>query len=92
METVLWSFDPADGDGANSYAEVITDQNGNLYGTTESGGTNQSGTVFEVSPPSKRQRQWTEKLLWSLGGKGDGTFPRSGLLADQQGNSFGWVY
>jgi len=88
-ETVLWSFDPADGDGANSYADLIADPSGNLYGTTEGGGTNQSGTVFEVSPPSGRQRQWTEKVLWDLGAKGDGTFPRSGLLADVKGNLYG---
>ena len=52
-ETVLYSFDHYDGD----WAGLIFDATGNLYGTTEYGGTNQCdgplpgcGTVFELSP------------------------------------------
>jgi uncharacterized repeat protein (TIGR03803 family) len=45
--TVLYSF-TGDSDGANPYAELIMDANGNLYGTTEFGGANRNGTVFKI--------------------------------------------
>ena len=47
-ENVLWSFG-SPGDGANPYAGLI-EVGGKLYGTTSAGGTNNAGTVFEVSP------------------------------------------
>ncbi|HEX8814327.1 MAG TPA: choice-of-anchor tandem repeat GloVer-containing protein [Terriglobales bacterium] len=49
-ETLLHSFDPATGDGLQSTSGVVFDQNGNMYGTTEDGGTTGSGVVFEISP------------------------------------------
>ena len=48
-ETVLYSFaGPTDGD--LPYAGLIFDAAGNLYGTTEQGGTANHGTVFEIIP------------------------------------------
>jgi uncharacterized repeat protein (TIGR03803 family) len=48
-ETVLWSFaGPGDGEGPN--ADLMRDQAGALYGTTESGGANDRGSVFKVTP------------------------------------------
>jgi uncharacterized repeat protein (TIGR03803 family) len=47
-ETVLYSF--SDGDGGGPEGGVIFDTTGNLYGTTTYGGTNDAGTVFEVTP------------------------------------------
>ena len=38
--------------GIYPYAGLIADANGNLYGTTEGGGLNGDGTVFELSPIS----------------------------------------
>ena len=44
-------FSPQDSaDGGSPYAGVIVDASGNLYGTTTIGGTNDSGTLFELSP------------------------------------------
>ena len=50
METVLHSFNNNGTDGATPYAGLILDRSGNLYGTTEYGGTDNSGTVFEITP------------------------------------------
>jgi hypothetical protein len=52
--TVLHNF-PGSPDGGEPAANLIFDKQGNLYGTTQFGGTGQScqrgcGTVFEVSP------------------------------------------
>ena len=38
-------------DGGGPYAGVTIDASGNLYGTTTFGGANDSGTLFELSPP-----------------------------------------
>lgn len=65
------------------------DSKGNLHGTTEFGGANQTGTVFELSPATGGG--WTETVIYTFGpsGKGDGQFPASGLTFDAQGNMFG---
>lgn len=34
--------------GANPYGSLIADANGDLFGTTQAGGPNQAGTVFEL--------------------------------------------
>lgn len=46
--TVVHSFDNTD--GANPFAGVIQAKDGNFYGTTYGGGTNLSGTVFQLTP------------------------------------------
>jgi uncharacterized repeat protein (TIGR03803 family) len=37
-------------DGANPFGGVIVDSSGNLYGTTESGGANGDGVIYEITP------------------------------------------
>ena len=49
----LYSFcaQPNCADGRNpGYGDLVMDENGNVYGTTERGGPNSSGTVFKVDP------------------------------------------
>jgi uncharacterized repeat protein (TIGR03803 family) len=48
-EEVLHNFNYNGTDGNYPYAGLIFDKNGNLYGTTSSGGTYYSGTVFEIT-------------------------------------------
>jgi len=49
-EKVLWSFTgPPDGRGPSQGA-LVQDKKGNLYGSTEYGGTNNFGAVFKVPP------------------------------------------
>lgn len=46
-ETILHTFSGGN-DGAISYADLIRDQAGHLYGTTLKGGPSNLGTVFEL--------------------------------------------
>jgi uncharacterized repeat protein (TIGR03803 family) len=50
-ESIVHSFTGySAGDGADPYGGPILDSAGNLYRTTVSGGSANSGTVFEITP------------------------------------------
>jgi uncharacterized repeat protein (TIGR03803 family) len=87
-ETVLYSFGSHAWDGTNPTGGVVLDANGNLYGTTDSGGEhNQNGTVFELDTTGK------ETVLHSFsGGRTDGAQPQGGLAFDAHGNLYGTTY
>jgi uncharacterized repeat protein (TIGR03803 family) len=92
-ETVLYSFGLQNGDGTQPTSGLVMDSKGNLYGTTEFGTANDTGTVFELSPASGGG--WTETVLHTFGpnGKGgDGNYPASDLALDAQGNLFGTTF
>ena len=76
-------------DGALPVADLILDAAGNLYGTTEEGGANNDGVVFELSASGG---SWTETVLYSFTGGDDGRYPRSGVLFDPAGNLYGATY
>jgi uncharacterized repeat protein (TIGR03803 family) len=87
-ETTLWDF-TGGADGGNSYASLIIDTSGNLYGTATRGGTNvPDGVVFELSPPGNTGGAWTETTIWNFTG-GDGAHPAAALIADKLGNLYG---
>ena len=84
-KTVLHEFTGADGNEP-LYGNLIFDQAGNLYGTTEAGGAHDLGTVYELSPSNGG---WTESVLWSFTGGDDGNQPTSGVIFDSAGNLYG---
>jgi uncharacterized repeat protein (TIGR03803 family) len=87
---VLWSFGSGPNDGGGPVGSLIFDHSGNLYGTTEGGGTNMNGTVFELSPNA--DGSWTESILYSfcaLTGCVDGSEPVAGLAFDSAENLYG---
>jgi hypothetical protein len=86
-ENILHNFDNVGTDGLYPYAGLISDKAENLYGTTTGGGSNQSGTVFELVKGSNGQ--WTEKVLYSFKGGTDGLGPYGGLIFDKAGNLYG---
>ena len=85
-ENALYSFSGGS-DPKFPYAGLIFDKAGNLYGTTEFGGANNQGTVFEVIPNSNGS--WTETVLYSFTGSTDGGQPYGSLVLDAAGNLYG---
>jgi len=79
-----------------SRAGLITDANGNLYGTTDGGGAYYTGTyggfggtAFELTRPSAVGGNWTESILWNFGKGADGQGFDAGLILDKNGNLYG---
>jgi uncharacterized repeat protein (TIGR03803 family) len=97
-ESVLYSFCSVGFlclDGYHPVSELIADEQGALYGTTEYGGTEDSGTAFKLTPPAKGQTSWTETVLNSFCVTDlciDGKYPAAGLVFDQQGALYGTTY
>jgi uncharacterized repeat protein (TIGR03803 family) len=87
-ETVLYSF-TGKTDGAKPYAGLIMDAVGNLYGTATAGGSNGTGTVFELTIPVKKGGRWREKVLHSFHAGTDGATPIAGVTFDATGNVYG---
>lgn len=87
-ENVLYSFCslPSCADGSTpTYAYVIFDRLGNMYGTTWAGGGYNYGVVWELSPSGS---DWTETVLYNFQ-NGNGV---SGLVMDSSGKIFGCTY
>jgi uncharacterized repeat protein (TIGR03803 family) len=85
----LVSFNGAD--GAQPVAGLIADSKGNLFGTTLSGGAQNSGTVFEVAKTDHGYASTPTVLVsfCSLPNCADGAQPQAGLIFDAKGNLFG---
>jgi uncharacterized repeat protein (TIGR03803 family) len=87
-ESIVHSFLRSGNDGAYPLSSLVIDRAGNLYGTTEGGGANKRGTVFELTPQSGRQ--WSYKVLHNFGSNDtDGVEPTAGLAIDAAGNLYG---
>lgn len=85
-EKVIYNFAGGSTDGAYPYSALVFDKSGNIYGTTESGGPNQAGTVFELSLSAGK---WTETVLYFFTGNVDGGTLDAGVIFDKLGNLFG---
>jgi uncharacterized repeat protein (TIGR03803 family) len=85
-ETVLHRFGGYPTDGAVPFAGLVIDPGGNLYGTTQSGGASNLGTVFELDTTG------TQTVLYSFTGADDGEQPDARLLRDAAGNLYGTTY
>jgi len=85
-EHVLYNFQGGE-DGGHSYAGLIFDPSGNLYGTTSAGNAPNLGTVFKLSPT--HGGAWKETVLYDFIGGKNGSVPTSGLAIDKKGNLYG---
>jgi uncharacterized repeat protein (TIGR03803 family) len=91
VESVIYSF-TGGADGAQPYAGLAADSTNNLYGTAYIGGTSNSGTVFELSPPAKGKPTWTETTLYTFLGGADGLNPLAGVSLTGTGTILGNTY
>jgi uncharacterized repeat protein (TIGR03803 family) len=83
-ETVLHAFTGSP-DGGGPIAGLVQDEEGNLYGTTNGGGSSVGGTVFKLDRAGK------EIVLHSFVFPGaDGNSPYgAGVIRDEEGNLYG---
>jgi uncharacterized repeat protein (TIGR03803 family) len=84
-ETVLYSFSNGS-DGCNPAQGLVSDEAGNLYGTTSACGSSGHGTIFKIDIAGNFT------LLHSFGGRRehDGAVPLFGhLTMDKSGNIYG---
>jgi len=91
---VLYSFGSNPNDGNLPNGGLVFDKSGNLYGTTQYGGSGSEcqfcGTVFELSP--SQDGSWTESVIYNFctqSGCPDGEEPAAGLVFDSLGNLYG---
>src|SRR5262249_49712176 len=80
--TPLASFDGTN--GSSPFAGGALQANGNLFGTTDVGGANGRGVVWELAKGST-----TIKALASFDGTTNGANPRGPVTIDANGNLFG---
>ncbi len=85
--TTLYSFcsqaNCADGSGPSG---LVQGADGNFYGTTEDGGSGNSGTVFKITPAGTLV---TLHSFCSQAGCTDGSTPRGALIQSADGNFYG---
>jgi uncharacterized repeat protein (TIGR03803 family) len=90
LETVLWNFKGGT-DGAGPVG-LVMDGHGNLFGTTDAGGSSAAGTAFKLIAPASLPGSWRKALLWNFGGAGDGISPSGTLTRDRRGNLYGTTF
>ena len=81
-------------DTSITYAGMVSDSAGNLYGVTNIGGNSTNcpgfqgcGTVFELSPTGGTT--WTQTVIYNFQNLADGANPFGGLVFDAAGNLYG---
>lgn len=83
-EQVLYSFQGGS-DGSYPTGGLVFDQSGNLYGSTNKGGSGGGGTVFKLTPAGG---SWSYSLINSFTGA-SGCGPFANLNFDGAGNLYG---
>jgi uncharacterized repeat protein (TIGR03803 family) len=74
-------------DGQWPWGGLLVDSAGNVYGTTQDGGSGGGGTVFEFSPSGSG---WTGNILYSfIFQSSGGNLPQGNLIQDASGNLYG---
>ncbi len=91
QETVIYRFQGGDNGSGPFSGYLVSDQAGNLYGTTDGvvttgGGCGGDTTAYELSPS---QSGWTQSVLYRYTGGSNGSGTNGGLILDGAGNLYG---
>jgi len=91
--SVLHKFGKTKSDGLYPFGPVVLDSAGNIYGTTEQGGSTSNlcvgngstgcGTIFKITAKG------VETVLYKFTGEADGAYPVTNLVRDSKGNLYG---
>jgi len=87
-ESVIYSF-KGGSDGDSPISTLVTDAQGNLYGTTSDGGAAKCGcgTIFRLAPGSGGA--WNESVVYRFPGTPKPGFAYNGMVSDGKGNFYG---
>ena len=89
IHTVLYSFTGGT-DGGEPYKGVTLDAQGNIYGTTVTGGTGSCeggcGVAYKLTNSGG---SWSQTIIHYFSGGNDGSGPGAGLTIDDHGNLYG---
>ena len=86
-ETVLYSFKGGT-DGSSPIGAVVSDNAGNLYGTTSDGGTGCAcGVIFKLA--HNANGTWTESVPYRFTGAPNAGFAYNGMVVDPAGSFYG---
>ena len=90
-QNVLYSFTGQDGDGGTSQilSPLVVAPDGNIYGTTSSGGAYGGGIVFELQPPASSGGDWTETILYDLALYDDSIWQFASMVTMADGRLYG---
>jgi uncharacterized repeat protein (TIGR03803 family) len=87
-ETILYTLLASDERGTSSMGKLVMDAQGDLFGTTNLGGSFGFGVVFELRPPSITGSRWRWLMLHEFGEGVDGRGVNNNL-AMRQGALYG---
>jgi uncharacterized repeat protein (TIGR03803 family) len=86
----LYSFSCEDANGCNSWAGVVLDTSGNIYGTALVAGKKEGyGNVFELVAPVGTGSYEYDVLFGFYDPDPEGEYPYGGLILDGAGNLYG---
>lgn len=91
-ESVIYNFGFSPDGGSPGLSGLVMDTSGNLFGTTETGGTLHHGVVFELAPPGQQGGSWTESVLHTFADSPDGAQPEAGLTFGAGGLLYGTTF
>lgn len=86
--TVKFNFD-FEANGAQPQTGLSKGKNGNLYGITQYGGTNNEGVIFEYDPANSKM---TKKFDFSNKQNETGKYPQALLIQAADGKLYGMTY
>ena len=87
--TVLHSFAAGGTDGAYPNAALVLGGDGNFYGTTTDGGSDNNGTVFQVTPAGQLTILHSFSAVDANDDNADGVNPVGGLAPGGDGSFYG---
>jgi uncharacterized repeat protein (TIGR03803 family) len=88
LERILYSFQNG-ADGKDAAGGLVMDATGNLYGDTYHGGSENGGTIYELT---RAGGNWTFNLLYSISAPGQNGGPWDTLVIDGSGSLYGTTY